>query len=277
MLVAIAGILLTGLAMPWGNVSAQEKDKTSDKAESSATEQETDTAAKDDFAEIKSQFSEELQALGLKYRDAEDQAERDEVIQQRRELEKNSVDSAIAATKNRDDVNKNIRDLSWFLTQQVKGEARQLLIAEIKEEYINSKDAWHFAVALSEVQAPHDEVEDALRFLREKSSIEKVKANAAFGLIGYLENVKKRRVDGRKIKDLDTEIESLLNECAEKFADIKSGRSTIGKLATKKLNLMNLKVGKIAPDIQGVDLDDKEFKLTDYRGKVVVIDFWGDW
>jgi thiol-disulfide isomerase/thioredoxin len=36
-------------------------------------------------------------------------------------------------------------------------------------------------------------------------------------------------------------------------------------------------IGNLAPDIEGVDLDGERFKLSDYRGKVVVLDFWGDW
>jgi hypothetical protein len=36
-------------------------------------------------------------------------------------------------------------------------------------------------------------------------------------------------------------------------------------------------VGQRAPEIVGVDLDDVPFRLSDYRGKVVVLDFWGDW
>ena len=36
-------------------------------------------------------------------------------------------------------------------------------------------------------------------------------------------------------------------------------------------------VGKLAPEIKGKDLDGVEFKLSDYRGKVVMLDFWGDW
>ncbi|MDP6424698.1 MAG: redoxin domain-containing protein [Planctomycetota bacterium] len=32
-----------------------------------------------------------------------------------------------------------------------------------------------------------------------------------------------------------------------------------------------------APDIVGKDIDGHTFKLSDYRGKVVVLDFWGDW
>ena len=36
-------------------------------------------------------------------------------------------------------------------------------------------------------------------------------------------------------------------------------------------------VGKMAPEIVGKDLDGEMFKLSDYRGKVVMLDFWGDW
>ncbi len=36
-------------------------------------------------------------------------------------------------------------------------------------------------------------------------------------------------------------------------------------------------IGEMAPEIEGVDLDGVEFKLSDYRGKVVMLDFYGDW
>ena len=35
--------------------------------------------------------------------------------------------------------------------------------------------------------------------------------------------------------------------------------------------------GMVAPDITGIDLDGVEFKLSDYEGKVVFLDFWGNW
>ena len=37
------------------------------------------------------------------------------------------------------------------------------------------------------------------------------------------------------------------------------------------------KVGQLAPEINGEDLDGVPFKLSDYRGKVVMLDFYGDW
>ena len=36
-------------------------------------------------------------------------------------------------------------------------------------------------------------------------------------------------------------------------------------------------IGVVAPEIEGLDLDGAAFKLSDYKGKVVFLDFWGDW
>ena len=38
-----------------------------------------------------------------------------------------------------------------------------------------------------------------------------------------------------------------------------------------------LAAGKEAPEIEGEDVDGEKFKLSDYRGKVVLLDFWGHW
>lgn len=35
-----------------------------------------------------------------------------------------------------------------------------------------------------------------------------------------------------------------------------------------------LRQGYFAPDIEGSDLEGKPIKLSDYRGKVVVLEFW---
>ena len=40
---------------------------------------------------------------------------------------------------------------------------------------------------------------------------------------------------------------------------------------------IGLAVGQEAPDFTTKDTDGIEFKLSDYRGKVVVIDDWGFW
>jgi len=45
----------------------------------------------------------------------------------------------------------------------------------------------------------------------------------------------------------------------------------------KELLRTCLAVGKVAPEIDGEDVDGVTFKLSDYRGKVVLLDFWGHW
>jgi len=39
----------------------------------------------------------------------------------------------------------------------------------------------------------------------------------------------------------------------------------------------HLRIGRVAPEIEAEDLFGEPFRLSDYRGKVVVLDFWGDW
>jgi len=39
----------------------------------------------------------------------------------------------------------------------------------------------------------------------------------------------------------------------------------------------HLQIGKQAPDIKGRDLEGVDFALSDYKGKVILLDFWGNW
>lgn len=56
--------------------------------------------------------------------------------------------------------------------------------------------------------------------------------------------------------------------------------TTYGEIATAHLephSADTLAIGALAPEIVGKDHRGKSMKLSDYRGKVVVLDFWGDW
>lgn len=46
---------------------------------------------------------------------------------------------------------------------------------------------------------------------------------------------------------------------------------------TKRFRYDRLAIGNIAPDVVAFDVEGREFKLSDYRGKITVIDFWGFW
>lgn len=53
---------------------------------------------------------------------------------------------------------------------------------------------------------------------------------------------------------------------------------TYGDLARAAIfEIENLGVGKVAPELEGEDLDGVKFRLSDYRGKVVLLSFWASW
>lgn len=68
---------------------------------------------------------------------------------------------------------------------------------------------------------------------------------------------------------------------AKDFADLPQWQhGTMGKLAALKLEVLRRPIplgGKPAPEIVGQDVDGKALKLSDYRGKVVLLCFWGHW
>lgn len=75
---------------------------------------------------------------------------------------------------------------------------------------------------------------------------------------------------------MSKEVEALLTQAAEKYAQVPlDGGETVGQRANVELfEIRHLSVGREAPEIEGVDQDGKPFKLSDYRGKVVLLDFW---
>ena len=55
------------------------------------------------------------------------------------------------------------------------------------------------------------------------------------------------------------------------------GETVAEKAEPELFGVRHLSVGKVAPDIDGVDQDGVKFKLSDYRGKVVLLDFWSEY
>lgn len=68
----------------------------------------------------------------------------------------------------------------------------------------------------------------------------------------------------------------LLNRAQSEFKDL-LGKPRLRMMASCLYKMKNLQIGQVAPEISGADSDGKAFKLSDYRGKVVLLIFWGDW
>ena len=62
------------------------------------------------------------------------------------------------------------------------------------------------------------------------------------------------------------------------FGDVQFRGDTMANTAEGAMfGLKYLRPGKPVPEIEGPDMDGKTFKISDYKGKVVLLDFWGHW
>ncbi|MDG1513911.1 MAG: hypothetical protein P8R31_19610 [Mariniblastus sp.] len=144
---------------------------------------------------------------------------------------------------------------------------------------------------------PEQKNEDFLQNLIDNSTNPAVKGSAIYSLAKMLQTVSEAKgmmadqpemkkmlpqasveFIGKDFGDLNPKLEAMFTDIVDNFGDVKLGNKVLGELAGDELFVFKyLSVGKVAPEIDGVDLDDKPFKLSDYRGKVVMLDFWGDW
>jgi hypothetical protein len=144
------------------------------------------------------------------------------------------------------------------------------------------------------------ECETFLRTVLEKNPHKDVQGQACLRLAQFLNGrlhrldlltdqpVVNRRYEGLYGRDyLDTlrrqdratavaEIEAVFEQAAEKYGHVKlSSGGTVGDNAQMELfAIRHLAVGKEAADIEGPDQNGVRFKLSDYRGKVVLLYFW---
>jgi hypothetical protein len=66
-------------------------------------------------------------------------------------------------------------------------------------------------------------------------------------------------------------------EMLAKAEQLAKGTKSYDLFAAPRFEKENLQIGQVCPDIVGEDVDGVAFKLSDYKGKVVVLDFWGFW
>lgn len=89
------------------------------------------------------------------------------------------------------------------------------------------------------------------------------RAPAMFGLGSLLHGADATKAEG----------EQLLQAVAKEYPKTAWGTLAKGIFITEA----DLEVGKVAPDFYGESIDGFGFSLSDYRGKVVLLDFYGFW
>jgi thiol-disulfide isomerase/thioredoxin len=85
-----------------------------------------------------------------------------------------------------------------------------------------------------------------------------------------------RDQDQRKLAEAERHYEAVIRDSR----DLKNGQAetTLAQAATAELfEMTRLATGGPAPDLVGEDLDGRPLSLSGFRGRVVVLSFWGTW
>lgn len=169
--------------------------------------------------------------------------------------------------------------LVWVATNAAGSPLYDKALEVLLKDHLGSRKLEEVCVMAAEFDGPA--TEKLLRAALEKSPHKVVKGRACFGLAKMLRGRSEEAATEKKKDEADKlqkEAEQLFERTIKDFADVKGDEETLAEAAkTELFSLRNLGLGKVAPDIEGIDADGKKFKLSEYRGKVVVLDFWASW
>jgi peroxiredoxin len=129
--------------------------------------------------------------------------------------------------------------------------------------------------------------ETILKTVVEKHPLHEVRGQATYALGEYYRQTARddwgRPMTPEQTASLLASAAKNFEDVIKNFGDVKSPdeKENLGERAatalTRVKNIPILRVGKTAPDVSGEDLDGRLTKLSDYRGKVVVLVYWGSW
>jgi hypothetical protein len=157
--------------------------------------------------------------------------------------------------------------LVWVVQNVAYGTEGTKALSLLTENYVQNKKVGQACLSLTYSQSA--DAEKLMRSVVEKNPNHDAKGMATLALGQFLK---------RKSEGSSKEAEGLLETVEKSYANVKYFNRTLGEVAQHELfELRNLIIGATAPNIAGEDIDGKRFNLTDYRGKVVVLDFWGNW
>ncbi|TAJ18715.1 MAG: redoxin domain-containing protein [Planctomycetota bacterium] len=117
--------------------------------------------------------------------------------------------------------------------------------------------------------------EGTLRRILARTVRTEVQAAATYSLAAALTTAESLpgKEPGVNTPEREAEAKRLLALVVEKHATTKYAEQAKGAL----FELEHLGIGKTAPEFETVDENGKAWRLSDYRGKVTIIDFWGYW
>ena len=255
--------------------------------EPAAEKKETPAVSKDDAAEgesknletlegIKKDFSRRMRAYSKKYRAAPTKAEKAKVAKEEMPSATKYHEKLTELINKAPDSDGAKKAIAWWYRIARNRGGGKIVVDLVLKHYAKSKAMSGYVPWLPR-HLSADEARRQLTSLIEMNPESTVKASATFQLHELLTQ-QVAGLTGEKKEAMEAEIKSLKDSLMTKYVDaaMPRGAKYSGILAAREF-ATKLEIGKPVPDIVGADLDGEEFKLSDYRGKVTMISFWGNW
>jgi len=223
-------------------------------------------AAEKEFRQVAQDFDKSMEEFSKAYQGAKTDAERQKIFSDLYPKPQKYADRLLAIARENPKSGVALDSLVWLISHgtppQTESEALKILATDFAD---NPKVAQQIVPRLQ--WSSSAEARQLIEAVIDKAPDAAGKGTAKLTLAVYLKN-------NGNAKDA----EKLLDEVAANYADVKFGSSSLADAARAELfEIRDLAVGKPAPEIVGQSVNGTAMKLSDYRGKVVVLDFFGDW
>jgi hypothetical protein len=234
------------------------------------------------YLAIIKEFSKKEQDLDKTFRETKDPKARDGIIEQYKALVRTSASQCLQLAEKNPNDSAAVDALLWIADKSpvTASMPAGLEFNKALEILATKYPQSHKMGQLCEELAgkPAAAVGQLLRAVLEKNPKRDIQGIACLSLGQYLSSLSADIAHKAQAAQLQNEAQKYLEMAINKYGDVKLAQETIGDRAKSDLyELLHLAVGKLAPELVGQDSDNKDFKLQDYRGKVVVLDFWARW
>jgi hypothetical protein len=264
--IALVAVLALGPGL-WADGPPKEKAKEAPKPATPAEQ----------YRALTERFTKAQQEFFTEYQKAKTEEERNKLFQEKYPQPATYAGKMMAIAEKYPKDPAAVDALVWVVTSVRQGPQVDKAMELLVKDHVDSPKLGTAAAML--VYFGSNQTEKWLQTILNKNPHKDVQAMACLSLGQYL----KRRVGDPNVaaverERLTREAEAYFERAAKDFPGVKYYRRNVAEMAKGELfELRNLAIGKTAPEINGEDTEGKKFKLSDYRGKVVVLDFWGNW
>jgi thiol-disulfide isomerase/thioredoxin len=166
-----------------------------------------------------------------------------------------------------------LESATWIILNTPDGPQVEKAANLIRRDHNRSTNLIYLCEGLERLR--HHSAMQLLRSIVEENPNAAVQAHACFALATMLKGEANEAGDNQAAGEAAGLFDRVVADYGQ---GVGSGTKELADRAKSEVfELRRLGVGKVAPEIEGEDLEGRKRKLSDYRGKVVVLNFWGVW